>query len=68
MQACLAEPQKGEYRTALAEVKEKIRARNESNRQTAALMLSYMRAEGVTAAAAGVNGSGGSAASGGPGD
>eukprot|EP00802_Teleaulax_amphioxeia_P017982 Tamp_18155.p1 GENE.Tamp_18155~~Tamp_18155.p1 ORF type:complete len:286 (+),score=89.19 Tamp_18155:34-858(+) len=52
-QACLAEPNNAEYRKALSEVKEKIKLRNEANRETAALMLSYMRAEGVTGAAAG---------------
>mmetsp|Transcript_72846 Transcript_72846/g.118189 ORF Transcript_72846/g.118189 Transcript_72846/m.118189 type:complete len:291 (+) Transcript_72846:286-1158(+) len=52
-QACLVEPQNIEYRNVLSQVKEKIKVRDEGNRETAALMLSYMRAEGVTAAAIG---------------
>jgi tetratricopeptide (TPR) repeat protein len=56
MQACQVESQNAEYRKALAEVKEKIRVRNQNNRETAALMLSYMRAEGVTSAAAAAGG------------
>ena len=38
-----------EAREALSECRARIRARDESNRKTARLMLSYMRAEGVHA-------------------
>ena len=38
-----------EAREALSESRARIRARDESNRTTARLMLSYMRAEGVHA-------------------
>jgi tetratricopeptide (TPR) repeat protein len=47
-QAVIMQPNNAEYRRIYEECKQRIKTRNEDNRKTAAMMLSYMRSEGVT--------------------
>ena len=47
-QAVVMQPNNAEYRLIYEECKQRIKTRNEENRKTAAMMLSYMRSEGVT--------------------
>lgn len=47
-QAVMMQPGNIEYRRAYDDCKQRIKNRNEENRKTAAMMLSYMRSEGVT--------------------
>ncbi len=47
-QAVIMQPNNIEYRRIYEECKQRIKSRNEENRKTAAMMLSYMRSEGVT--------------------
>ena len=47
-QAVIMQPKNAEYRRIYEECKQRIKTRNEENRKTAAMMLSYMRSEGVT--------------------
>ena len=47
-QAVVMQPSSAEYRRVYEDCKARIKARNEENRKTAAMMLSYMRSEGIT--------------------
>jgi tetratricopeptide (TPR) repeat protein len=47
-QAVIMQPNNAEYRHTYEECKQRIKIRNEDNRRTAAMMLNYMRSEGVT--------------------
>jgi tetratricopeptide (TPR) repeat protein len=47
-QAVIMQPSNVEYRRAYEDCKQRIKTRDEENRKTAAMMLSYMRSEGIT--------------------